>query len=111
MSSDKDGDSVIGRWITEEEDFVIFDPPRGPVDMSALSSGASGFECLKQDSQKDDKVEILTYMWDHFSRSRACRSSTMLTLRATTGDTSTLMSTRGGIRGNGRIFRKGGRRP
>ena len=63
---DEDGDSIIGRWITEEEDFVTFDPPRYPVDMSSFGPGGRGSECLKQDSQKADDAEVPTYMWDHF---------------------------------------------
>ena len=61
---DEDGDSIIGRWITEEEDFVTFDLPRYSVDMSSFGPGGRGFECLKQDSQKADDAEVPTYMWD-----------------------------------------------
>ena len=46
ISSDEDGESIIGRWITEKEDFVTFDPPRGPVDMPAPSLGYNEFEYL-----------------------------------------------------------------
>ena len=57
---DEDGDSIIGRWIIEEEDFVTFDPPRYPVDMSSFGPRGRGFECLKQDSQKADDAEVPT---------------------------------------------------
>ena len=60
-------DPIIGRRITKEEDFVTFDPPRYPVDMSSFGPGGRGFVCLKQDSQKADDGEVRTYMWDHFS--------------------------------------------
>ena len=72
--ADNDGDSIVGRLVTKEDDFVTFDPLRYPVDMSALSSGGSGFECLKQDSQKADNAAESTFMWDHFFRNLSCKS-------------------------------------